>query len=152
VVLDQLLLARPESAEQALGIATRLTDSQALDLLVIDPAAALTPELERKTAIGESGPGLHGRVLASGLRGLARSAARAGAVVLFLNQARRRLETAAESSAGGPALKLHAGVRIRISPAPPAAMRFRVLKNRDAAAFRGGKLDWIPGHGFVEAP
>ena len=75
VALDRLPLARPDSAEQALEIACQLAASGALDLLVVDSAAALTPQMEMQAAIGESGPGLHSRVLASGLRKLARAVA-----------------------------------------------------------------------------
>ena len=67
---------------------------------MVDSAAALTPQLEREAAIGESGPGLHSRVLASGLRKLAMAAQRAGVSVVFLNQMRSRMEPAGETSAG----------------------------------------------------
>ena len=152
VVLERLPVLRPDSAEQALEIACRLVASGGIDLLAVDPAAALTPELEREAAIGTSGPGLHGRVLASGLRRLSRAAARAGAAVLFVNQARTRLDTAAESSAGGPALKLYAALRIRVAPGPPRSMQFQVLKNRAGWAFREGTLEWLAGRGFSKAP
>jgi recombination protein RecA len=152
VDLARLPLARPDSAEQALEIARRLAASGALDLLVVDSAAALTPQVERETAIGESGPGLHSRVLASGLRKLALAALRGGVSVVFLNQIRARLEPAGETSAGGAPLKLYAAVRIRVAPAPGSRLRFRVLKNRAAEAFREGELEWKPGRGFAETP
>jgi recombination protein RecA len=156
VALDRLPLARPDSAEQALEIACQLAASGALDLLVVDSAAALTPQMEMRAAIGESGPGLHSRVLASGLRKLARAAARAGVSVVFLNQVRSRPESGGETSAGGPPLKLYAAVRIRMSAGSPRRMRFRVLKNRAAGPFaagpfKEGELEWKPGRGFAEA-
>jgi recombination protein RecA len=152
VDLGRLPLAQPDSAEQALEMARRLAASGALDLLVLDSAAALTPQLEREAAIGESGAGLHSRVLASGLRKLAMAAMRAGVSVVFLNQIRSRVEPAGETSAGGPPLKLYAAVRIRVAPGPGLRLRFRVLKNRAAGAFREGELEYRPGRGFVEAP
>lgn len=152
VDLTRLPLARPDSAEQALEMARHLAASGALDLLVVDSAAALTPQVERQTAIGESGPGLHSRVLASGLRRLALTALRTSVSVVFLNQVRARLEPPGETSAGGPPLKLYAAVRIRVAPGPGGRLRFRVLKNRAAEAFREGHLNWEPGRGFVETP
>jgi recombination protein RecA len=151
VDLERMPLGRPDSAEQALEMARRLAASGALDLLVLDSAAALTPQLEREASLGESPAGLHSRVLASGLRKLAMTAMRAGVSVLFLNQIRSRVEPAGETSAGGPPLKLYASVRIRVAPGPGLRLRFRVLKNRAAGAFREGELEYLPGRGFAEA-
>jgi recombination protein RecA len=152
VDLARLPLARPDSTEQALEIACQLAISGALDLLVVDSAAALTPEVERVVAIGESGPALHSQVLASGLRKLARVAARAGVTVVFLNQVRSRFAPACETSAGGPPLKLYTAVRIQVAPGADRRLRFRVLKNRGAEAFGEGELEWRPGRGFAETP
>jgi recombination protein RecA len=151
VDLERMPLGRPDSAEQALEMARRLAASGALDLLVVDSAAALSPQLEREASLGESPAGLHSRVLASGLRKLAMTAMRAGVSVLFLNQIRSRVEPAGETSAGGPPLKLYASVRIRVAPGPGLRLRFRVLKNRAAGAFREGELEYLPGRGFAEA-
>jgi recombination protein RecA len=155
VALAGLPVVRPESTEQALEIACRLAGSGGLDLLVIDSAAALVPRAELAAAIGESGPGIHSRVLASGLRRLALAAARAGATALFVNQARTRLEASGarpETSAGGPPLKLYAAVRLVLAPSGAGRVRFRVLKNRAAAGASEGELEWQPGRGFVETP
>jgi len=142
VAVEKLPVAQPESAEQAFAILQRLALSGALDLLVVDSAAALVPELELETALGSSGPGLQNRVLASGLRKLASSLARSGAAVLFLNQTRMRGREE-ESSAGGPALKLHASLRIALEPgAAPGRARFRVLKNKALGAFQEGDVQW----------
>lgn len=153
----------PASAEQALEIARTLTLSGALDLLVIDSAAALVPELELETALGESGPGLQSRVLASGLRRISQAAAKTGTVLLFLNQIRTRLGTRigthggpagedAETSAGGAPLKLHAAVRIVLNQETSRTVRFRVLKNKAAEAFAEGMLERDAAPGFVETP
>ena len=155
VAIERMPVVQPESAEEALEIARRLAISGAVDLLVVDSAAALVPNLELETGIGASGPGLHSRVLASGLRRLAMAVAKAGATMLFLNQTRGRPEPSggeAETSAGGPPLKLHAAVRIALGPAGDRRVRFRVLKNKVAAAFAEGDLHWKQGLGFVESP
>src|ERR1035437_7603378 len=118
VAIERLPVAQPESAEQALEIAGRLAVSGAVDLLVVDSAAALVPKLELETELGGS-QGLSSRVLASGLRHLARIVARTDTVVVFLNQIRSRRDGAggeSETPAGGPSLKLYAAVRISLAP------------------------------------
>ena len=155
VAIERMPVVEPESAEEALEIARRLVLSGAVDLLVVDSAAALVPSLELETGVGASGPGLHSRVLASGLRRLATAVTKAGSSVLFLNQTRGRPEPSggeAETSAGGPPLKLYAAVRIALGPAGERRVRFRVLKNKVAAAFAEGELRWKPGLGFAESP
>ncbi|MGB7720911.1 MAG: DNA recombination/repair protein RecA [Bryobacteraceae bacterium] len=155
VAIERLPVVEPETAEEALEIARRLAISGAVDLLVVDSAAALVPSLELETGIGASGPGLHSRVLASGLRRLATAVARGGASVLFLNQTRGRPEPSggeAETTAGGPPLKLYAAVRIALGPAGERRVRFRVLKNKVATAFAEGDLRWKAGLGFAESP
>jgi recombination protein RecA len=155
VEIERLPVAEPETAEEALEIARRLAISGAVDLVVVDSAAALVPSLELETGIGASGPGLHSRVLASGLRRLAMAVTKAGASVLFLNQTRGRPEPSggeAETTAGGPALKLYAAVRIALVPAGERRVRFRILKNKVAEAFLEGDLKWKPGLGFAESP
>jgi recombination protein RecA len=153
VAIDRLLVAQPDSAEQALEIARQLAVSGTVELLVIDSAAALVPSLELETGIGVSSPGLHGRVLASGLRSLSITLARTGASLLVLNQVRSRMEPSdgeGETSAGGPSLKLHAAVRIVLVPGTGKRVRFRVLKNKGGGAFSEGELEWNQGVGFVE--
>lgn len=153
VPVERLLLARPDSAEQALEMARRLVESGALDLLAIDSAAALAPRLELEIALGEGGAGLHSRVLASGLRKLASAVARWGAVALVLNQTRARAEAGpgeGEVSAGGPPLKLYAAVRIALDAARASEVRFRLLKNKAGEPFREGRLRWENGWRFTE--
>ena len=152
VDIARLAVARPAWAEQALEIARQLVLTGAVDLVVIDSAAALVPKLELDTPLGESGPGLQSRIVASGLRRLAAALARAEAAALFLNQTRGRpdAESGEETSAGGPPLKLRAAARIALYPIAQAGVRFRVLKNRPAAAFAGGELAWSGGPGFAK--
>jgi len=155
VEIERLPVVEPESAEEALEAARRLAISGAVDLVVVDSAAALVPSLELETGIGASGPGLHSRVLGSGLRRLAMAVTRGGASVLFLNQTRGRPEPSggeAETTAGGPPLKLYAAVRIALGPAGERRVRFRVLKNKVAAAFVEGDLKRNPDVGFTGSP
>ena len=151
VCLPKMPLAQPESAEQALEIACKLAGSAAVDLLIVDSAAALVPQLELESAIADSGEGLHSRVLASGLRKLAHAVAASGAVAVFLNQTRSR-GSEEESSAGGPPLKLYASLRLALDPQKGDYVAFRVLKNKAAAAFREGRLARARGGEFVESP
>jgi recombination protein RecA len=109
VELDRMPLAQPDSAEEALEVVRRLAASGAVDLLVVDSAAALVPQVELAAGIGDSGGGAHSRVLASGLRRLVAPMRRSGAAALFLNQARTRVERTGEplagrhAASGGPA-------------------------------------------------
>ena len=146
IPLARLPVVRPESAEQAFDMALSLAGSGAIDLLVIDSAAALVPALELETGIGASGPGLQGRVLAAGLRKLARGTAKTSCVVLFLNQIRSRVSDsgAAETSAGGPALKSYAATRISLEAGRAGTARFVVLKNKAGGALAEGSLAFPP--------
>jgi recombination protein RecA len=150
--VSRLPVATPDSAEQAGEIARRLLASCALDLVVIDSAAALVPEVEAAASIGPSG--LQSRVLGSELRKLAAAAARSGAAVLVLNQTRihkDRVAGGVETSAGGPGLKLYAAARIAMAGAG-RMVRWRIVKNSLGAAFVTGNLQWIEGIGFTEHP
>jgi len=153
IAIERLPVVEPDSAEQALEMARTLVVSHAVDLLVIDSAAALVPRLELESRLGESGAGLQSRVLASGLRRLSRAVAQTAAFVVFLNQLRTRMGPAgedAETTAGGAPLKLYAAVRIVLFQATAGRVRFRVLKNQAAGAFTDGVLEWTPGCGFAE--
>jgi recombination protein RecA len=147
---ELLPLAMPSSAEQALEIARTLVASDAVDLLVVDSAAALVPKLEMALGLG-SPPGLHSRVMASGLRKLAQTLARSSACVVFLNQMRNR-ESGGETSAGGAPLKLHASVRVLLAPAGGSRLVLRTLKNKVAEGVAERELRWRRGSGFVESP
>jgi recombination protein RecA len=154
VDLASLPVAKPATAEEALEMARRFTASGAVDLVVVDSAAALVPELEMAASFASPLQSLQGRLLGSELRKLSLAAMRSGAAVVFLNQLRIRLKGpagAAEVSAGGPPLKLYASVRIGLAAAG-RTVRFRILKNRLGTAFVTGDLSWRPGRGFVETP
>ena len=147
---ESMPLAQPSSAEQALEMARTLAASGAVDLLVVDSAAALVPKLE--VALGlDSPPGLHSRVMASGLRKLEQTLARSGACVVFINQARNR-EGGGETSAGGSPLKLHASVRIMLARAGGPRVLLRTLKNKAAEGVAGRELEWQKSGGFAESP
>jgi recombination protein RecA len=138
VRVDAMPVAQPGSAEEAMEIGLRLTLTRAVDLLVIDSAAALVPQLELEANVGDSSPGLHARVLASGLRKLAGAARRTATAVAFTNHARNVPGAAVEqveTSAGGPPLKLHTAVRIAVEPASDGIC-VRARKNRLSAAVR----------------
>jgi len=154
VAVERLPVAQPECAEEALDVARQLANSTAVDLLVVDSAAALVPRLELAAGLGTSSQGLQSRVLASGLRKLATALVRTGASAVFLNQTRTRVESSgeeSETSAGGPPLKLFAAVRIAMEPAGAGRIRFRVLKNKLAATLAGRELEWRRGSGFAES-
>jgi recombination protein RecA len=142
VDIAKTAVAVPESAEQALEMARALAGSCALDLVVIDSAAALVPGLELRVGLGEGG-GLQARVLASGLRRLAQAALRSGAVILFLNQTRGRAakQGEEETTAGGPSLKMHAAARISLRVGAGGRIAFRTHKNRPGDSFAEGELE-----------
>lgn len=154
VRLESLPVAQPDTAEECLEIGRQLCASSAVDLLVIDSAAAMAPELEFEIGLGDGGPGLQARVLASGLRKLAASAARTETAVLVLNQIRGRgdADGEAETSAGGPAVKIYSSVRIAIETAQEGIIRFRVLKNRAARPFTRGEFRLDCGDGVMKTP
>ncbi|HWC96728.1 MAG TPA: hypothetical protein VG456_08260 [Candidatus Sulfopaludibacter sp.] len=150
VNLDKLPIVQPESAEEALEIARQLAVSGAIDLLVLDPVAALVPRMELETALGDSSPGMQARVLSSGLRKLSASVARSGMAVLFLNQIRSG-GAEGEVSAGGPGLKLYSAVRMLMEPAGRAGVHFRMIKNKVAQPFVEGELQWGAAVGFAKS-
>ena len=155
VLIERLPVAQPDTAEQALEIGRQLAGSGAVDLLVVDSAAAMVPRLELEAGIEQDVPGLYGRVLASGLRKLAQAVVKGDASVVFLNQTRSWLAESggqAESSAGGPPLKLYAAVRVAMFPTGGRRIGFTILKNKVAGAFSEGELQWREDLGFAERP
>jgi recombination protein RecA len=148
VNLETLPVGQPESAEEAMEVTRQLAVSGAVDLIVLDSAAALVPRMELDTALGDSSPGMQSRVLASGLRRLATAAARSRVVILFLNQTRVS-SGESEVSAGGPGLKLHSAVRLLLEPSA-RGVRFRTVKNKVAAPFSEGELLWGNTLGFAK--
>jgi recombination protein RecA len=155
VDMERVPFAQPATAEQGMEIARQLAGSGAVDLVVVDSAAALVPRLELEAGIGNDAPGLHARVLASGLRKLRHTLRKSGACVVFLNQMRNRPEGSTgegETSAGGAPLKLFAAVRISMSPSAGGRVVLRVRKNKVAESMAEGTLERRRGVGFVESP
>jgi recombination protein RecA len=154
VDMELVPFAQPATAEQGMEIARQLAGSGAVDLVVVDSAAALVPRLELEAGIGNDAPGLHGRVLASGLRKLRHTLRKSGACVVFLNQMRNRPEASGEgeTSAGGAPLKLFAAVRIAMIPTAGGRVVLRVRKNKVAESMAEGALERRRGVGFVESP
>jgi recombination protein RecA len=157
VTTERLPVAQPATAEEALEILRRLAESGAVDLLVVDSAAALVPQIELEAGIGASGPGLHSRVLASGLRRLGMAVRKTGSAALFLNQTRGRPSGGgeeAETAAGGPPLKLYAAMRLEVRGRPGRALPvvLRVLKNKAAGASAECELVWREDGRLAEAP
>jgi recombination protein RecA len=153
VSLERMPVASPDTAEEALEIARQLAGSGGIDLLALDSAAALTPAIELEIGLGDGAQGLQSRILASGFRRLAFAAARTETAILVLNQLRSRGGAGeVETTAGGPALKLHAAVRISLEHAGGSAkVRFRVLKSKMGDAFREGDLRLDGGHECAKA-
>jgi recombination protein RecA len=152
VETGRLPLAQPNSAEAAMGIAHTLASSGAIDLIVIDSAAALVPELEMALRVG-SVPGLHFARDGLGTAEIESRVNRADVCALILNQSRNRLERGGgETSAGGPPLKLYAAVRLLLVPERAQQLSLQVLKNKVAGVVPGRRLPWRGGVGFVESP
>ena len=152
---ERMPVLQPESAEDALAMFHELARTRAVDLLVVDSTAALVPLLELEAEVGAQSPGLHARVLASGLRTLARLAANVRMSAIFLDQTRSRVYRAgdvAEDSASGPALKLHAAIRIALGSPCGNRTPFRIEKNKVAHAFSTGALVRSIAPGFAAAP
>jgi recombination protein RecA len=151
VTLTRLPVVRPESAEQAVQMARQLLESGAVDLLVVDSVAALVPNLELESGIGEATSGLQARVLEWGLRKMSFTLRRSDSAAIFVNQSRVRPDPAGgemETSAGGPSLKLYAPIRLAFQP--ESRLRLRALKNNAAAPCHSAVLDRSEAGGFAD--
>jgi recombination protein RecA len=127
VKLEDLLISQPDTGEQALEIADTLVRSGAVDVLVIDSVAALTPRAELEGDMGDSLPGLQARLMSQALRKLTGSISRSNTMVIFINQIRMKIGVmfgSPETTTGGNALKFYASVRLDIR-------RIGAIKNRD---------------------
>src|ERR671921_828821 len=117
VNLDDLLISQPDAGEQALEIADTLVRSGAVDVLVIDSVAALTPKAELDGEMGDVQPGLQARLMSQALRKLTGSISRSKTMVIFINQIRMKIGVmygSPETTTGGNALKFYASVRLDI--------------------------------------
>jgi len=127
VDVNELLIAQPDTGEQGLEIADTLVRSGAVDILVIDSVAALTPRAELEGDMGDSLPGLQARLMSQALRKLTGSISKSGCMVIFINQIRMKIGVmygSPETTTGGNALKFYSSVRLDIR-------RIGAIKYRD---------------------